>query len=394
MRLPTAKKSIFDNRKLISIAALAVGFLFIAGSYIFSSQSEHGVTPEVETVPSVNSKQIAEKNAGKWSGAALSEAANTPAPSPTMAATGSQSDLLSDLDHVLAAGRDLHVVRAALKEALDGADPAAVDYVRDLLMDADAAVAVRVEAALALGAHGGEAGAEYLRQAYDEIDNDLLIGPVLDGLAQSPFDAEEGLLANLIRDPEVDGETRVMALDALGEFTPAARDFLLDVAANDPAPYMRSSAVEAASLVSEDEGAALPLAQLVLKEDDATVRTALYQAVAADNYDFENFDKANALADRVAQETEVRARLSGIRMLAAAINTGNLDLVTTFNNIHVPWVVQTANDGVGRYELGLALDALVLSRSDEAKAALNELSNSQRIEVAEAASNTLARLTR
>ena len=320
-----------------------------------------------------------------------SSRANLPSQKSTSPLSG---DPLRALEDVLLAGGDLGTVRHMLASAMADGGPAVTDYVYGLLMDREAALSVRVEAALSLGAYGGTAGAEYLRQAFNDVDDDLLIGPILDGLARTPFDAENGLLAELIRDSESSLENRISALEALGEFTPRAGDFLLQVAGEDPSPTIRRTAAEAAMLVSEDDGAAPALARLALQEDDAGVRAAFYAAIATDNYDLAGLHETDALVQLIAEETLPRARLDGAGMLAAAINAGNAGLTAGFDAHHVPWLLKLASGDPGRPELSLALAALSLAHSERAQAALNELSNSQRIEVAEAAGDALARMTK
>lgn len=301
-------------------------------------------------------------------------------------------DSLQALDDAVADGDELTVVRSVLESALVSDRAAGIEHVFALLMDSGTPLSYRVETALALGAHGGPEGAEKLLQAFYETDEELLIGPILDGLAQTPFDAEDSLLAKLIRDPYADLETRVEALEALGEFTPLAGDFLLDVAADDPSPEIRRAAAEAAMLVSEDDGAAQALARLTLREEDAGVRAAFYAAIAGDNYDLSGLREADDLLRLIAAESLPRARLEGTAMLAAAIDAGNDGLVAEFDAVHVPWLLEMTASDLGRGDLRLAVAALMQSGSDGAKAALNELSKSRRFEVADAAGEALAKV--
>jgi len=280
---------------------------------------------------------------------------------------------------------DASVVLAAIRGLSHRRDPAAAATLEALVADASLPDGVRAEAASALGRHDAASGA--LREALAR--EGALSGAALEGLARQPFAENEALFRELVNDPEIPLDVRVEALEALGEGTPEAAEFLLEVARSGDDPALRSAAIEALEFIDEPGDAVGELAALVASEPDPDVRADLYGALAFHSDAANARHDASALVRSALAETTPRAQLEGYRMVASMLYRENEpETAAAFDADMVPWLQSAAESG-DRYTRQLSIDALKLAGTPAAREALLDLSHSTDPALSESAEKAL-----
>ncbi len=281
---------------------------------------------------------------------------------------------------------DPDVVLGAVHGLSRRVDPAAGAALRSLIADEGQPEVFRTAAAAALGRHDDASGA--LRDALARSEGDLT-GGALEGLARQPFPENEALFRQLLGDPEVSLDVKVDAIDALGEGTPEAAEYLLEVARSGSDPELRSAAIDALALFDEPGEALGGIATLVATEPDPAVRAALYGALAFHAAEANAASDGRALVRSALAETSPRAQLEGYRMVASMLRQQpEPETAVLFDANMVVWL-QSSAEGGDRYTRHLSIDALKLAGTPTAREALLDLSHSTDPSVSESAEKAL-----
>lgn len=268
---------------------------------------------------------------------------------------------------------DPNVVLAAIRGLANQRDPGATAILISLVADASLRDEVRSEAATALGSHEEAAG--FLRDAFARSDGDLASG-ALAGLARQPFHDGESVFRELLQDPEVSLGRKVEAVEALGEGSEGAAEFLLEVARSSDDIELRSAAIDTLALSDEPGDTISEFSALVRSEPSADVRADLYNALAF-NANQANGNGSAELVGSVLAEQMPRAKLEGYRMVASMLHDQyELDTAQQFDSTMVDWLRGSAEQGADRYMRHLAIDALKLAGTPGANEALLDLSHS------------------
>jgi HEAT repeat protein len=230
----------------------------------------------------------------------------------------------------LASGADETTARGALRGLATRGDAEAAEVLAAALFDEKKSVAFRTEAALALGTVQQAAALAALTRAVREIKDETLLENVFDGLGRRPFTETEAIFREFLQRSDVATDSRVAALEALGNTPENCSAFLLDYAA-DADPNVRA-AVGWALTAAENPGAISPqLLSWLQQENDASARLRLYQALAN-----QEAVASSAVLPYVQRETDAEARLAGLGLLAATLRAdGNAAALGYFESTAV-----------------------------------------------------------
>lgn len=231
--------------------------------------------------------------------------------------------MLLDLAH----GPDEVVARAALRGLGTRGGSEAAEVLAAALFDEKKSAAFRTEAALALGGASEAIALDALTRATREITDETMLESVFDGLGHRPFGETEAIFREFLQRRDVTADSRVAALEALGNTTDNCSALLLEHAV-DADPTVRA-AVGWALTAAENPGEISPqLLGWLQQEGDAAARLRLYQALA-----HQDVVASSAVLPYVQRETDPEARLAGLWLLAAALRAdGNADALGYFES--------------------------------------------------------------
>jgi HEAT repeat protein len=267
----------------------------------------------------------------------------------------------------LANGRDEITARAAVRGLALRGDSQAVDTLTKLLFDPAKPESIRTEAALALGEIHHPGGLEALKRASNELNDEIVVESVLDGLARRPFSETEAFFTGLLESADQSGADKAMILDALGKTPGEVAPLLLKYAA-DPNPEVRAAAVGALNAAQTDAAIGPPLADLLAKESAAEVRKLLYQVLSGrEDYDVEAVLR---LAER---ELDPAAQIAALGWVAAAAHDGRGDARVFFDTTAVPILRNVALTAASAERRLAAVLALRRAETEPTAAALREI---------------------
>ncbi len=234
-------------------------------------------------------------------------------------------------------GTDETVARGAIRGLALRGDAEAAETLGQVLFDAQKPDSVRAEAALALGEVQQPAALASLTRAATELQDETLTEQVLEGLGRRPFEETAEFFRSYLESPSLSTESKVAALEALGNAEGNVAPFLLKYAA-DPDAEVRAAAVWALSATDSESDLGPQLLGLLKQETSPEVRLRLYQALG--NQDAWDVPTLLALAEK---ETDPGVRLAGLAVLAQAVRAAPTpEALSFFNQTAVPELERTA----------------------------------------------------
>jgi HEAT repeat protein len=260
-------------------------------------------------------KSALSKNSPSYLKAAVAEGLGD---SPNPNARVLLNDLINDKDEILARG-------AVRGMALSG-DSDAVNSLGGLLFNEQVPLSIRAEAALALGGLNSPDALRTLTRATTEIKDDDVLENVLDGLGKRPFSETEHFFSGYISSQDVSAESKVAAIEALGNAQGDVAPFLLKYL-GDPDEDLRAAAAWALSSSDSTGDIGSQLTDALKQETDPNVRTRIYQAL-------ENQPNANpqAVLPLVQNESNITALLAGLNFLTGTLRSSPAPEVADFLN--------------------------------------------------------------
>ncbi len=285
------------------------------------------------------------------------------------------AESLGECPHAQAAGllkrllddEDETVARGAIRGMGSRGDTAASEALSNILFDPDRLDDVRAEAALALGEIAQPEALAALTRAINEIQDEAIVEQIWEGLGNRPFSETESLFRSYLDSPNLSGEAKVMALEALANTEGNVAPLFLGYA-NDLDPEVRAAA--AWGLVGAESQPEVTSRVLVWlqNESSAEVRQHLYQALSGQ----EALDPAAVLA-LAQKESDPSARLAALGLAAAASDTASSELLAYFNQTAVPELQATAVSGSDLGDRLSSVIALGRAGTPEALQALEEV---------------------
>jgi HEAT repeat protein len=251
------------------------------------------------------------------------------------------------------------------------------DKIRAILMDPARSSDVRAAAALALRERGDANTTAVLLEAWDGAENADLSAAVLVGLGRQPFSETQEHFGGLVSSPNVRLADKINAVEALGESTPEAADFLLALAFDHTDETLRIAAIEALSSLEDSSGAVGRLSEILREHESLGVRSAAYAALTFHAQDSLRSINLAALLPQVRNETAPEVRLGAYQLVASILHAyPNAQLAEEFDSTMVPWLRREAESGSSLYNRRLSLNTLKLARTPGANAALRQFSTS------------------
>jgi hypothetical protein len=191
---------------------------------------------------------------------------------------------------------------------------------------------------------------------------------ILSGLGKQPFDSTREFFHSVLDAPSTGSELRVAALEALGNGSDDAVPFLLSYLGDNDAS-VRAAAAWALSMTDSSGDYGGVLAARLLQEQNAEMRTRLYQALVRQ----ENFD-LSALLPSIAGEENLGARLAGFDLWAAYCRSNRgTTLSQQFDLVATPQLKQLALTATQPNERLDSIIALRRAATPGAVAALREV---------------------
>jgi HEAT repeat protein len=271
----------------------------------------------------------------------------------------------------LANDTDETAARGAVRGLAMRGGAEAAEALAGFLGDEDKPESVRTEAALALGDVEGPEALAALTRAVAEIHDESIAGSILEGLAKRPFDETEQAFSNYLETPNLTGESKAAALEALANTQGEVAPFLIQYAA-DPDSQVRAAAAWSLTSTESETNLSPQLTDWLKQETDSEVRTRLYQALGnQDNYD------VTALMALAQKETDPAARLAGLELLGRACGPDSTpDLLSFFNQTAVPELTKAALSGDNPQQRLNSVQALSQAGTPESIHALQQIAGS------------------
>jgi HEAT repeat protein len=266
------------------------------------------------------------------------------------------------------------IVRGALRAVAARADADAIAILEAMLHDPNRGEAVRVQAAASLGRLSNAKATASLRESLTQIDDPNLTPSILEALGEQSYSETEDFFRSILADGEIDPQIKIAALEALSEAPPESSELLLEFASGASEPELRIAAVESLALLDEPEDAVAPLLDILDRETSPEVRAELYSALAIHNHQTHADAALDALIPAILEEEELQTRLQGYRLVGAMLSVeSDARLSEPFDEFMVDWLSEQVESGMGSYTRSLAIDALNLAGTDDAKRALERL---------------------
>jgi HEAT repeat protein len=266
------------------------------------------------------------------------------------------------------------IVRGALRAVAARADADAVAILEAMLRDLNQSDAVRAQAATSLGRLATAQATASLRESFAQIDDPNLVSSILEALGEQPYRETEDFFRSIITDGEVDPEIKIAALEALSDAPPESSELLLEFASGASDPELRISAIESLALLDGSEDAVVPLLDILDREPSPDVRAELYSALAFHNLETHAGAALDTLVRTILEEESLETKLQGYRLVGAMLSVGpDTRLSGPFDEFMVDWLSEQAEFATNSYRRSLAIDALNLAGTDEARRALGRL---------------------
>jgi hypothetical protein len=268
------------------------------------------------------------------------------------------------------------IVRGALRAIAARADADAIAILEAMLNDPNQGEAVRVQAAASLGRLATAQATASLRESLAQIGDSDLVPSILEALGEQPYSETEDFFRSILTDAEVDAEIKIAALEALSEAPPESSELLLEFASSASESELRIAAVESLALLDESEDAVAPLLDILDREPSPDVRAELYSALALHNHQTHADAVLDTLVPTILEEEELQTKLQGYRLVGAMLSVEpDPRLSEPFDEFMVDWLSEQAESGMDSYTRSLAIDALNLAGTDDAKRALDRLTH-------------------
>jgi len=235
--------------------------------------------------------------------------------------------LLNDLSH----GSDEITARGAVRGLALRGDPDGMNSLGALLFNPQTPMSVRTEAALSLGDVNLPGSGALLVRAAAEIQDETVVENVLAGLAKRPFAETQFFFNNYLGSADVPVESKIAALEALGNASGDVTPFLLNYL-NNPNAEVRSAVVWSLITAGNESDISPQLVGALRQEPEPAVRARLYQAL-------ENQSSTNAmdLLPFIQNESDPTSRLAGLDFLAGSLRAATApEVLTFFNQTAVP----------------------------------------------------------
>lgn len=266
------------------------------------------------------------------------------------------------------------IVRGALRAVAARADADAVAILEAQLRDLHRSDAVRAQAAASLGHLATAEATASLLESLTRIGDSDLVSSILEALGEQPYGDTEDFFRSILTDGEVDPEIKIAALDALSDAPPESSELLLEFASGASDPELRIAAVESLSLLDGSENAVVSLLDILDSESSPDVRAELYNALAFHNHETHAGAVFDTLVPAILEEETVQTRLQAYRLVGAMLSVKpDARLSEPFDEFMVDWLSEQAEFATDSYTRSLAIDALRLAGTDEAKRALDQL---------------------
>ncbi|MGO8700923.1 MAG: HEAT repeat domain-containing protein [Limisphaerales bacterium] len=265
---------------------------------------------------------------------------------PSPEARSLLNGLVHDPDEITARG----AVRGL---ALTG-EADAVDSLGSLLFNEQVPLSVRNQAALALGNVNFPGALDALTRAATEISDPDVVENALNGLGKRPFSETETFFTSYLASQDAPDESKVAALEALGNAQGDVSPFLLKYLGN-PDADLRAAAAWALTAIGGASDAGPQMAAALQQEADPNVRAQLYQAL-----DTQAGGDPLAILPLVQDESDPAAQLAGLTYLAENLGASpSPELTDFFNQTAVPELENaalTAESGQNRLAAVIALE--------------------------------------
>lgn len=269
----------------------------------------------------------------------------------------------------LISGDDEATARAALRGLAKRGDESSIEALSSVLMDEGRSVELRTEAALSLGGVDKPGSLAALARGLREIRDETVLEHILDGLGHQPFSAVESLFRDFLKRDDLSTESRIAAIEALGNSSDQATAFLLAFA-SDADAEVRAAAGWALVSSSDPGDIRSQLTSWMAREDDATVRLRLYQALAR-----QDDVGSSTILPIVQRETDPEARLAALGLLAATIRSDKGDEAGKYFDTTAVGELKSVALGSGRLDQSLgAIMALERAGTAGSIAVLREIS--------------------
>lgn len=279
---------------------------------------------------------------------------------PNPAARALLNDLINDKNEIIARG-------AVRGMALSG-DSDAVNALGGLLLNEQVPLSIRAEAALALGDVQAPDALNTLMSAAAGIKDDDVLENVLDGLGKRPFSETEGFFSSYLSSPEVPADSKVEAIEALGDAPGDVAPFLLKYL-GDQDTDLRAAAAWALSTSESADDIGPQLMDALNQETDPNVRTRIYQALG-------NQPGADpeAMLPLIQNESNTSARLAGLTFLAGTVRSSPApEVADFFNQTAIPELKNVALKSDSSQNRLTSVIALELAGTTAATGALQEI---------------------
>jgi HEAT repeat protein len=319
---------------------------------------------------------LADRSSPAYLKAAVAEGlGNCPSPE----ARGLLNGLINDPDEITARG----AVRGL---ALTG-DADAVNSLGVLLFNQEVPLSVRNEAALALGDVNLPGALDALTRAVTEITDQNVVENVLDGLGKRPFSETEIFFSSYLASQDTPAESKVAAIEALGNAQGGVSPFLLKYL-GDPDADLRGAAAWALTAGGDTNDAGPQLTAALQQEADPKVRAQIYQALEK-----QSGEDPQAVLPLVQNESNPAAQLAGFTYLAETLGASPSPEVTDFfNQTAVPELENAALTSDSAQNRLAAVIALEQAGTRAASDALQEIAQqSTDSRVAASAQKTLSK---
>lgn len=265
---------------------------------------------------------------------------------PNPEAGGLLNALIHDPDEITARG----AVRGL---ALTGG-AGAVDSLGVLLFSEQAPLSVRNEAALALGDVNFPGALDALVRAATEVTDPDVVGNALNGLGKRPFSETEIFFTSYLTSQDAPDESKIAALEALGNAQGDVSPFLLKYLDN-PDADLRAAAAWALTTAGGASAAGPQLTAALQQETDPNVRAQLYQALQN-----QSGEDPQTILPLVQNESDPAAQLAGLTYLAENLGASpSPEVADFFNQTAVPELENaalTADSGQNRLAAVIALE--------------------------------------
>ena len=251
-------------------------------------------------------------------------------------------------------GTDETAARGAVRGLAMKGDVQAAEVLSNILFNDKKPESVRTEAALALGEVQQPAALSALIRATAEIQDPAIIEQVLEGLGRRPFTETEPFFREYLDSPGLSAESKVAALEALGNTTGDIASLALKYT-SDSDPDIRAAAAWALSATETHSDIAPQLLDLLKGETVPEVRAKLYEALGGQ----ENLNSLAVLTE-VQKETDATARQAGLGILAELCHSApTAELLAYFKQTAVPELENRALTGT---DLQQRLDSVMSLR--------------------------------